>query len=79
MMLGAHSKMFFSLFVASDIKKTIENEQLKCQYGAKSVGAETVTRVFQQARAQNPSYDIFSADVCWQGIVYSSILSYEAQ
>ena len=62
MTLGIHSKMVFSLFAASDIKKAIENEQLKRQYGAKSVGAETVTRFFQQARAQNPSYDIFSAD-----------------
>lgn len=62
MTLGVHFKTAFSLFAASDIKKTIESERLKRQYGAKSASAETVTRVFQQTRAQNPSYDVFSAD-----------------
>ena len=40
--------MVFSLFAASDLKKTIENEQLKHQYGTKSAGAETVIHIFQQ-------------------------------
>ena len=62
MTLGIHSKMAFSLFAASDLKKTIENEQLKNQYGAKPAGAETVIHIFQQTIVQNPNYDIFSAD-----------------
>ena len=54
----------FSLFAAaaSDLKKAIENEQLKHQYGTKSAGAETVIHIFQQTMAQNTNYDIFSAD-----------------
>ena len=54
----------FSLFAAaaSDLKKAIENEQLKHQYGTKSAGAETVIHIFQQTMVQNPNFDVFSAD-----------------
>ena len=60
MMLGIHSKMVFSLFVASELKKRIEKEHLIHQYGTKPAGAETMIPTFQQTRVQNPNYDFFS-------------------
>ena len=62
MTLGAHSKMAFSLFAASKLKKRVEKESLKRQCGAKPASAEAMTRVFQQIRAQNPNFDVFSVD-----------------
>ena len=61
--LGAHSKIVSSsLLTANKLKKRIEKEKLKRQRGSKSVGAEATTRAFQQTRAQNPDFDVFSAD-----------------
>ena len=42
MMLGAHSKIVFSLFSTSKLKKRIENEKLKHQYESKPTGAEDI-------------------------------------
>ena len=63
MTLGVHSKIAFSLFAASKLKKKIEKESLKCQHGAKPAGAEAIVHTFQQIRVlQNPDFDVFSAD-----------------
>ena len=62
MMLGIHSKLIFSSFAASKLKRRIEKENLKHQYGTKPAGAEAIVHTFQQIIVQNPDYDIFSAD-----------------
>ena len=62
MMLGLHSKIIFSSFAGSKLKKKLQSENLKHQYGTKSAGAEAVVHTFQQMISQNPDYDIFSAD-----------------
>ena len=46
MMLGIHSKIVFSLFAASKLKKRIEKEELKNQYGPKPAGVEAVVHIF---------------------------------
>ena len=45
MMLGIHSKMDFSLFAASKLKKRIQKS--------------AIIPFFQQTRVQNPDFDIF--------------------
>ena len=62
MMSGIHSKIVFSSFAASKLKKKIEKEKLKNQYGSKPAGAEAMIHIFQQLRESNPDFDIFSAD-----------------
>ena len=62
MMLGIHSKIVFSLFAASKLKKRIEKEELKNQYGPKPAGVEAVVHIFQSVRTQNPDFDVFLAD-----------------
>ena len=62
MMSGIHSKIVFSSFVAGKLKKKIEKEKLKKQYGSKPAGAEAMIHIFQQLRESNPDFDIFSAD-----------------
>ena len=62
MMVGIHSKIAFSSFIASKLKKSIEKEKLKNQYGSKPAGAESMIHIFQQLRESNPDFDIFSAD-----------------
>ena len=63
--LGVRSKAIFSSLAASKLKRRIEKEDLKRQCGAKPAGAEAIAHAFQQAIAQNPDYDAFSADaVC---------------
>ena len=59
---GIHSKIVFSSFAASKLKKKIEKEKLKNQYGSKPAGAEAMIHIFQQLRESNPDFDIFSAD-----------------
>ena len=61
MMSGLHSKIVFSCFAASKLKKRIEKEKLKHQYGSKSAGAEAMIYIFQQLRERNPDFDVFSA------------------
>ena len=61
-MIGVHSKIVFSFFAASKLKKTIVNETLKYQYGTKPAGAEIMIHTFQQIIVQYPEFDIFSAD-----------------
>ena len=48
MMLGIHSKIIFSVFAASELKRRIEKENLKHQYGTKPAGAEAIVHTFQQ-------------------------------
>ena len=48
MMFGAHSKLVFSIFASSSLKKGIEKRIFKHQYGAKKAGAETMIHSFQQ-------------------------------
>ena len=62
MTLGLHSKIVFSSFAGSKLKKKLQSENLKHQYETKSAGAEAVVHTFQQVISQNQSYDIFSAD-----------------
>ena len=62
MMSGIHSKIVFSCFTASKLKKRIERERLKNQYGSKLAGAEAMIHIFQQLRERNPDFDVFSAD-----------------
>ena len=62
MTLGAHSKIAFSSFAGSKIKKRVAKESLKRQCGAKLAGAEAIVHAFQQAIVQNPDYDASSAD-----------------
>ena len=62
MTLGAHSKIAFSSFAGSEIKKRVAKESLKRQCGAKLAGAEAIVHAFQQAIVQNPDFDAFSAD-----------------
>ena len=42
MTLGTHAKTIFSSFAASELKKTVEKENLKRQHGAKPAGAEAI-------------------------------------
>merc|ERR1711991_544798 len=46
MTLGVHSKIAFSLFAASKLKKKIEKESLKCQHGAKPAGRRSYSAYF---------------------------------
>ena len=62
MMFGLHSKVAFSIFASSKLKKSIEKRLFKRQYGARKAGAEVMTHSFQQTLAQNPDFDVFSAD-----------------
>ena len=62
MMFGAHSKLVFSIFASSKVKKNIEKRIFNNQYGTKKAGAETMIHVFQQVLIQNPDFDLFSAD-----------------
>ena len=62
MMVGIHSKIVFSVFATSKLKRRIQDENFKNQYGTKPAGAEAVIHTFQQIRVQNPDFDIFSAD-----------------
>ena len=62
MMFGVHSKLVFSIFASSKLKKNMEKRIFKHQYGTKKAGAETMIHSFQQVLVQNPDYDIFSAD-----------------
>ena len=48
MTFGAHSKLVFSIFASSSLKKGIEKRIFKHQYGAKKAGAETMIHSFQQ-------------------------------
>ena len=62
MLFSFHSKLAFSLFSSSKIKKKIVEESLPYQYGSKSAGAEAVIHLVQQSILQKPNYDVFSAD-----------------
>ena len=63
MMFGAHSKLVFSIFASSKMKKNIEERVFKHQYGTKKAGAETMIHSFQQVLVQNTEFDVFSASV----------------
>ena len=77
MMVGIHSKIIFSVFATSRLKRRIQDENFKNQYGTKPAGAEAVIHTFQQIRVQNPDFDIFSADALnyrLRGSIYVYIL-----
>ena len=63
MMFGVHSKLVFSIFASSKMKKNIEERVFKHQYGTKKAGAETMIHSFQQVLVQNTEFDVFSASV----------------
>jgi len=52
------TKIVFSSFAASKLKRKIEKEGLKNQYGSKPAGAEAMIHIFQQLRESNPDFDI---------------------
>ena len=62
MMFGLHSKVAFSIFASSKLKKSIEKRLFKHQYGTRKAGAEVMIHSFQQILVQNPDFDVFSAD-----------------
>ena len=39
---GIHSKLAFSIFVSSELRKAVEKRNSRRQYGAKKAGAETM-------------------------------------
>ena len=61
-MFGIHSEMFFSIFASSQLKKIVEKNVFRHQYGARSAGAESMIHMFQQIITQNPDFNVFSAD-----------------
>ena len=62
MLFSFHSKLAFSLFASSKIKKRIVEEKMPYQFGSKLAGAEAVVHTVQLALFQNPRIDILSAD-----------------
>ena len=62
MLFSFHSKLAFSLYSSTRIKKKIVEEELPYQYGSKRAGAESVVHNVQQSLLQNPHSDLFSAD-----------------
>ena len=62
MLFSFHSKLAFSLFSSSAIKKRIVEEDMPYQFGSKSAGAEAVVHMAQLSLLQNPHNDLFSAD-----------------
>ena len=44
-MSGIHSKIVFSSFAASKLKKKIEKEKLRSQHGSKPAGAEAMIMI----------------------------------
>ena len=62
MMYPIHTKLAFSLFTSSILKKRIDKDLFKHQYGSKLSGAETIIHALQQTIIQRPSFDLFSAD-----------------
>ena len=62
MMYGIHSKIVFSIFVSSKLKKQVEMKNLHHQFGSKPSGAEAMIHMFQQVIIQSPDCDVFSAD-----------------
>ena len=62
MLFSFHSKLAFSLFSSSKIKRKIVQEDLPYQFGSKQAGAEAVVHMVQLALLLNPHNDVFSAD-----------------
>ena len=62
MMFGIHSKLLFSIFASTKLKKEVEKRNFTHQYGTKKAGSETMIHMFQQIITQKPDFDIFSAD-----------------
>ena len=58
MMYGIHSKIVFSMFASSKLKKSVEMKSLHHQLGSKPSGAEAMTHMLQQAITQNPDCDV---------------------
>ena len=61
-MFSIHTKLAFSLFTSSNLKKRLDKDVFKHQYGSKVSGAETIIHALQQTVVQRPSFDLFSAD-----------------
>ena len=61
-MLSIHSKMLFSIFASTKLKKEVEKRNFTHQYGTKKAGSETMIHMFQQIITQKRDFDIFSAD-----------------
>ena len=62
MLFSFHSKLAFSLFSSSAIKKRVVEEDMPYQFSSKSAGAEAVVHMAQLSLLQNPHNDLFSAD-----------------
>ena len=44
MMFGIHSKLLFSIFASTKLKKDVEKRNFTHQYGTKKAGSETMHR-----------------------------------
>tara|TARA_A100001015_G_C14815684_1_gene642612 strand:- start:567 stop:881 length:315 start_codon:yes stop_codon:yes gene_type:complete len=62
MMFNTHSKVAFSIFTSSNLKRRVEKEVFTCQFGSKKAGAESMIHVMQHMMEQSPDFDVFSAD-----------------
>ena len=62
MMYSIHTKIAFSLFTTSNLKKRLDKKLFKHQCGSKPLGAETIIHALQQTVIQRPTFDLFSAD-----------------
>ena len=62
MMYGIHSKIVFSMFASSKLKRQVEMKNFHHQFGSKPSGAEAMIHMFQQVIIQSPDCDVFSAD-----------------
>ena len=62
MMFNVHSKVAFSVFTSSKLKRRVEKEVFTYQFGSKKAGAESMIHVMQHVPEQSPDFDVFSAD-----------------
>ena len=62
MMYGIHSKIVFSMFASSKLKRQVEIKNFHHQFGSKPSGAEAIIHMLQQVIIQSPDCDVFSAD-----------------
>ena len=69
MMYSIHTKLVFSLFTTSNLKKRLDKKLFKYQYGSKPSGAETIIQALQQTVIQRPTFDLL---VFWRctGLFY---------
>ena len=54
MLFSFHSKLAFSLFASSNIKRRMVEEDLPYQFGSKKAGAESVVHMVQLSLLQHP-------------------------